>query len=79
MLDFTYPDAEGDKGQIARIDMWGTYAPKTEVLELKGTLGFLPLKSNAQKADALANVWNPVAITLRGARIEPPVAPSSQP
>jgi hypothetical protein len=79
MLDFTYPDAEGDKGQIARIDMTGTYAPKTEVMELKGTLGFFPMNAAAQKADTLANVWEPITITLRGARIELPAAPSSKP
>ena len=79
MLDFTYPDAEGDKGQIARIDMTGTYAPKTGSMELKGILGFFPMKAAAQKADALKNVWNPIAITLRGTRIEPPAASSSKP
>jgi len=72
MLDFSYPNAEGDPGQIARIDVTGTYAPKTETMELTGKLGFLPLDSNAEGADALADAETTIAITFRAARIALP-------
>lgn len=72
MLDFTFPRAEGKKGQIARIDVAGRYAPKTEVMELKGRLGFLPMDTDAQTADALSQAPGTIALTLRGTRIELP-------
>jgi hypothetical protein len=72
MLDFTFPDAEGEAGQIARIDVSGRFLPKTETMELTGKLGFLPMNSDAQKADALSQAPGTIAITLRGARIELP-------
>jgi len=74
-LDFTYPDAEGDAGQIARIDATGAYDPKTEIMTLKGTLGFLPLNADAQSADALSKASSTVAITFTGKRIDLPQAP----
>ena len=74
-LDFTYPNAEGDAGQIARIDATGTYDPKTEAMELQGMLGFLPLNSDAQSADALSKASSTIAISLTGKRIDLPKAP----
>ena len=75
MLDFTFPEAEGDKGQIARVDVSGTYGPKSGFMELKGELGFLPMESAGQKADALSEAKSTIAVTLRGARIELPPVP----
>ena len=74
MLDFSFPDAEGDDAQIARIDVSGTYTPKTDVMELTGKLGFLPIGAEAQKADALLQASNRTTVTLRGLRIELPEA-----
>ena len=74
MLDFTYPDAEGDDQQIARIEMSGTYAPKTKIMELTGKLGFFPLSANAEKADAMSGASGKITITLRGKKIELPPA-----
>lgn len=71
-LDFTYPNAEGDPGQIARIDVAGTYTPDTGSLVLKGTVGFLPLDSEAQRADALSQASETIAITLNGQRLDLP-------
>ena len=73
-LDFTFPGAE-DKAQIARIDAAGTFDPKTETMELKGKLGFLPLDAAGQKADALAQAKTTIAVTLTGKRVELPAAP----
>ncbi|MEM7191356.1 MAG: hypothetical protein AAF405_00565 [Pseudomonadota bacterium] len=75
MLDFTYPNAEGDEGQIARIDVRGTYTPKTQIMLLEGKLGFLPLDAEAQSADALSKSEASIAITLSAARIDLPKAP----
>ncbi|ODS00356.1 hypothetical protein AUC68_00865 [Methyloceanibacter methanicus] len=74
-LDFAYPDAEGDAGQLARIDATGTYDPETETMELTGTLGFLPLNADAQSADALSKAPSTIAVSLTGRRIELPEAP----
>lgn len=74
-LDFTYPIAEGEAGQIARIDAVGTFDPKTETMELKGQLGFLPLNAAGQKADALSQAKTTIDITLRAERVELPPAP----
>jgi len=75
MLDFTYPDAEGDSGQVARIDATGTYDPKTETMALKGALGFLPLNSDGQSADALSKASSTIMISFTGKRIDLPKAP----
>lgn len=75
MLDFTYPNAEGDKGQIARIDATGKVSPSGDTLELTGDLGFLPLEADAGSADALSKASGPIAITLSGKRIEVPSTP----
>jgi hypothetical protein len=74
-LDFTYPNAEGDAGQVARIDATGTYDPKTETMELQGRLAFLPLNSDAQSADALSKASSTIAISFTGKRIDLPKAP----
>lgn len=74
-LDFTYADAEGDAGQIARIDATGTYAPETETLTLNAALAFLPMKSEAESADALAKAPSKILITLTGRKIDLPAAP----
>ena len=74
MLDFTYPSADGEKGQIARIDATGTYAPKTETMVLSGKLGLLPMDAAAQKASAMSKAETTITITLRGTRIELPPA-----
>jgi hypothetical protein len=34
MLDFTFPDAEGEAGQIARIDVSGRFLPKTGTIAI---------------------------------------------
>jgi hypothetical protein len=74
MLDFTYPDAEGDEQQIARIEMSGTYVPKAETMELAGRLGFLPFNADAQKANEVSRASSTTLITLRATRIELPPA-----
>ena len=74
MLDFTFPDAEGDDGQIARIDVTGAYTPSTESMELSGRLGFLPLGSDGETADALSKAPTTIAITFQGSRIQLPAA-----
>lgn len=74
-LDFTYANAEGDTGQIARIDASGTYAPETETMSLEAALAFLPLNAEAQSADALSAATGKVLITLTGKRIDLPKAP----
>lgn len=74
-LDFTYAIAEGESGQIARIDATGTFDPKTETMELKGRLGFLPLSAAGQAADALAQAKSSIAVTFSGKRVELPNAP----
>lgn len=73
-LDFAYPDAEGDAGQVARIDAAGTYDPETETMELKGMLGFLPLNADAQRADALSKARSIIAVSFTGRRIDLPEA-----
>lgn len=78
MLDFTYPDAEGDEGQIARIDMTGHFLPETETLELAGKLGFLPLSAEGQAADALTHAPSLTTVTIRGKRIELPPLPEPE-
>jgi hypothetical protein len=47
MLDFTYPDAEGEDQQIARIELSGTYTPSTGTMDLTGKLGFFPLSAES--------------------------------
>lgn len=74
MLDFTFPDAQGDQGQIARIDVSGTYTPKTGLIELSGMLGFMPLDANGQAAGALGHSTGRTKIHLTGQRIELPKA-----
>ena len=74
-LDFTFPIAEGETGQIARIDVTGTFDPNTETMALKGKLGFLPMSAAGQKADALSQAKTTIAVTLRGARVELPASP----
>jgi len=74
MLDFTYPNAEGDQGQIARIDVIGKVSPSGDKLELTGDLGFLPLEADAASADALSRASGPIAVKLSGQRIEVPKA-----
>jgi len=74
-LDFTYANAEGEPGQIARIDATGTYAPKTETLSLKGSLGFLSLDADAQRADALTKAPETISVEFNGQRIDIPKAP----
>lgn len=74
-LDFTYANAEGEPGQIARIDATGTYAPETETMTLSATLGFLPMDSDAQSADALSAAPSKILITIVGRRIDLPAAP----
>ena len=69
-LDFTYPDAEGDPGQIARIDATGTYTPTTETMVLDGKLAFLPMESDAQKADALSKASSSISVKFTGQRID---------
>lgn len=73
MLDFTYPDAEGDPQQIARIEMSGTYVPETGTMELTGKLGFLAFNADAEKANPLARASS-MALTVRGTKIELPPA-----
>lgn len=76
MLDFTYPGSDGEQGQIARIDLSGSYIPTSQTMELKGKLGFLPMTASAQDADALSEAPESIAISLRGTRIKlPPAAP----
>ncbi len=74
-LDFTFPVAEGEEGQIARIDAAGTFDPKTETMALKGRLGFLPMSAAGQKADALSQAKTTIAVTISGTRVELPAAP----
>ncbi|ODR97226.1 hypothetical protein AUC70_13305 [Methyloceanibacter stevinii] len=74
-LDFTYANAEGDTGQIARIDATGTYVPETETMTLNAVLAFLPLNAEAQSADALSTAPSKILITLTGKRIDLPNAP----
>ncbi len=74
-LDFTFPVAEGEEGQIARIDAAGTFDPKTETMALKGRLGVLPMSAAGQKADALSQAKTPIAVTISGTRVELPAAP----
>ena len=71
MLDFTYPDAEGDDQQIARIELSGTYTPDTGTMELTGKLGFFPLSADAEKAGAMS-ASSTTVITMHGAKIELP-------
>ena len=78
MLDFTFPDAEGDSGQIARIDVMGTYTPETGLMALTGKLGFLPMRADAQKADALSQASSTTLISLRGTKIELPEAKAAE-
>ena len=75
MLDFTYPDAEGDEGQLARIDVTGRFLPETETLELEGKLGFLPLRSEGQAAGALTHATSVTTVIYKGKRVELPPAP----
>ena len=74
-LDFTYANEGGDSGQIARIDATGTYAPDTKTMTLHGRLGFLPLKADAQSADALSKAPTTVGLKLVGERVDLPKAP----
>ena len=75
MIDFTFPAADGEKGQIARMDVSGRYVPTSETLELEGELGFLPMTAEAQKPDALAADASPkTALSIRGKKIELPPA-----
>ena len=78
-LDFTFPKAEGEEGQIARIDMTGAYAPKTDSMELKGKLGFLPMDAEAQGADALSKAASTIGVTFRATRIEPSSTQQARP
>jgi len=74
-IDFTFPGPDGDKPQIARIDLSGRYVPATETMELEGELGFLPMTAEAQKPDALAADASPkIALSVRGKKIEFPPA-----
>lgn len=74
-LDFTFAIAEGETGQIARIDAAGTFDPETETMELKGRLGFLPLSAAGEKAGALSKAETIIAVTFRGKRVELPTSP----
>jgi hypothetical protein len=75
MIDFTFPAADGDKPQIARMDVSGRYVPTSETLELEGELGFLPMTAEAQKPDALSADPSPkIALSIRGKKIELPPA-----
>jgi hypothetical protein len=74
-LDFTYPDAEGDPGQIARIDATGTYSPTTETMKLDGKLAFLPMDSDAQEASALSKARSTISVIFTGQRIDLPKIP----
>ena len=74
-LDFTFSNAEGDAGQIARIDATGTYAPETEIMTLEGELAFLPMDTDAESADALSKAFSKIRLTFIGKRIDLPKAP----
>ena len=74
-LDFTYPDEEGYPGQIARIDVTGTYTPTTETMVLDGKLAFLPMDSDAQEADALSKASSSISVKFTGQRIDLPKTP----
>jgi hypothetical protein len=73
MLDFTYPEPGGESGQIARIDLSGSYAPSAATLELKGELNFLPMDAEAQESAGLSRKQSPsIALTVRGKKITVP-------
>ncbi len=74
-LDFTFSNAEGDAGQIARIDATGTYAPETEIMTLEGELAFLPMDTDAERADALSKASSKIRLIFLGKRIDLPKAP----
>ncbi len=74
-LDFTYPNAEGDPGQIARIDATGTYSPATETMKLDAKLAFLPMDSDAQEASALAEAASTISVRFTGQRVKLPKTP----
>jgi len=71
MIDFTFPAADGEKGQIARMDVSGRYDPTSETLELEGELVFLPMTAEAEKPDA-AGTSGKIALSMRGKKIELP-------
>lgn len=74
-LDFTDPSAEGDPGQIARIDATGDYTPATGSLKLDGKLAFFPMDSDAQSAEALARATTIISVKFAGQRVDLPKAP----
>jgi hypothetical protein len=74
MLDFTYPGSGGESGQIARIDLSGSYVPSAATLELEGELNFLPMNAEAQEASGLSRKQSPsIALTMSGKKIKVPV------
>ena len=74
MLNFTYPEKQTEIGQIARIDLSGRYVPKTQTLEMKGELGFVPMSDTAHDGAPLAKkATDLITISVHANKIKVPL------